>query len=104
MGFGGAQSMNTVLKNNRNMLSKRKKLSELDLDYSNDSYKKLQDHKQMNAHEFAAFQKEQFKQRKEERRRFYILFSIVMIVVIIVMTYFLYFHDAPPIKPIRMHQ
>ncbi|MCH9660789.1 MAG: hypothetical protein K0U54_07740 [Bacteroidetes bacterium] len=85
--------MNTVIKNNRLMRSSRKKLHELDLDYSSGSYKKFDDHRTMNVHEFATFQKEQFRKRKEEKRKQRYLMLVVSIIVIILVICFLTFWE-----------
>ena len=90
MGFGGAQSMATVLKNNRLMKRDRKTIYDRKETSRNGTYGTTEDHTKMKSHVFADFQKEQFRKRREERARGRRLILISALIVIILLAVFLW--------------
>jgi hypothetical protein len=83
MGMSGIQGMITTLKNNKKLLSGRKKMFDRDGYYQTGSYGKLEDHKKMKTFEFAQFQKDLFKKKKKETRNQRIKFLITIILTIV---------------------
>jgi len=89
--MGSSYNMGTVLKNNRALLGKRKRLHEQERP-SKGTYRKMEDHKQMKSHEFAAFQKEQFLKRKKERNQRLVLRLVVVLITFIIIIFFLWLY------------
>ncbi|WP_186988210.1 hypothetical protein [Constantimarinum furrinae] len=83
--MSGIQGMITTLKNNKKLLSKRKKMFERDGFYQTGRYGKLEDHKKMRTFEFAQFQKDLFKKKKKETRNRRVKFLITLILTILVL-------------------
>jgi len=86
----GIQQMIQSLKFNKQQKGERNKLFDTKnaSGSTSQSYGTFEDHKKMNAIEFAEFQKEFFKKQKQERKRFRI--SILIAVLLTVATIFLF--------------
>ncbi|MEL6810750.1 MAG: hypothetical protein AAFP76_05400 [Bacteroidota bacterium] len=91
--MGASHNMSTVLKNNRLLLGRRKRLHEHEKP-SAGTYRKMEDHKQMKGHEFAAFQKEQFLRRKKERREQFMLRLAVILITFLIIVFFLWLYGV----------
>lgn len=91
---------NSVFKFNNIQKGQRKKLHELDLVYSGETYGEFVDHKQMKTYEFAEFQKKLYLESRQRRRRFRIVFGIALGIFIITVIYFLFFYNAGPVQPL----
>jgi len=57
-------------------------------------YQDLDDHKTLNSHSFALFQKEQFARRKKERKRRIWLTFTVLVITFLLITLFLYLWNS----------
>lgn len=90
MGFGGVQSMITVMKNNRLMKGERKTIYDRKDTARQGAYGATEDHTKMKSHVFAAFQKEQFQKRRKERARSRRLILISIFIVIVLLAVFLF--------------
>ncbi|MDC7993767.1 hypothetical protein [Altibacter sp. HG106] len=82
----GIRGMTDSIKFNDWQKSKRKTIYDLSDCKRSGTYKMMDDHRQMNIHEYATFQKEQFKRRRKEQRwrrlRWLLVLFITLLIVI----------------------
>lgn len=88
----GIQQMVQSLKFNKHQKGERNKLfdSKNASGATGHSYGTFEDHKKMNAVEFAEFQKEFFKKQKQERRRYRIAILITILLTLLTILLFLF--------------
>lgn len=79
------RGMQATLKNNEIMKSKRRSLYDRKNKGLKSGFGDFEDHKKMNTHEFADFQKELFHKRKRARRILLIKYAVTIILTILVL-------------------
>lgn len=87
MGFGGsAQAMNTILKNNRNLL-KRKKREKFKNERSDFNINQDYQYKKASKRQILDLRQKLQEENKRKQRLFYVVFSFVMVMIISVLFY-----------------
>jgi len=90
----GAQGMAQSVKFNLNQKGERKTIYDRKHTKRNGVYQDLDDHKTLNSHAFALFQKEQFARRKKERKRRLLLRFATLVITFLLIILFLYLWNS----------
>jgi len=86
----GAQGMAQSVRFNLQQKGERKTIYDRKDTKRKGIYQELEDHRTLNSHSFALFQKEQFLRRKEERKKRLLLRLAVVVITITLIILFLY--------------
>lgn len=90
MGFGSAVSaMNTTLKNNRNLL-KRKKREKFKKERSNFNFNQDYQYKKVSKRQILDLRQRLQEEKSQSQRRFYLVFGFVMVCIISFIVHYLF--------------
>lgn len=90
----GIRGMTDSIKFNDWQKSKRKTLYDQSETKRSGTYQILEDHRRMNIHEYASFQKEQFRKRRKTRRQLRLRYLIVFMVTLLIVLGMLFMYGV----------
>ena len=85
MGYHSSKSMIDALRSKK---KNRKARTDKLYTFSSKAYNKFKDHTEMTTHEYAAFQKKLFKERRKYRKKVLIIFITSIIITFLIILFF----------------